>query len=368
VSVIRDFSRRAGVSAEAGLDLRELGERGPAGEPVLRNTLVDGQTGAGSGMPNERSDGQLGGVPLRAIRWMVWYERFVELPSTDLDRWTVIGPCEIHGTQGATQATIMPEVGPGNVPGRRRRLNANAGRPQARYFDIGPIEIGRWYACKMGVFYANDNSGWLDFWRDGERKVRIQGEPMTIENGPGYFKAANYRNAQIKGRCVYDFSSGRVHDTDPGRFLLPNGGPPPPPEGEPPKIEVTAPLPDAILDPDEDIVAEFTVSDDQSVRTAWIGRVASDGNKFATLTDPGSGSLISVTLPAPPAGDEEVHFYAAAADASGESATPAAYPLKVLKAEPAPSDPCAGVKVRLDAALAQIAAAQAALGGTPGPG
>lgn len=203
--LVRDLSLRSAWTTESGANVVQLAETGPGGDPVLRNTVVDGQAGASSGVPSERSDLQGGAVPLESTRWMVWYERFTAMPTTTLDRWQLIGPCEIHG-QTLDQATVMPEVG----PDKRRRLNANAGRPTTRYFDVGPIEIGRWYQMKFGVHYTQSGTGWLELWRDGLRMVRFDGA-TTTEARNGYWKFANYRNAQINGQSVYDVSGVRVY-------------------------------------------------------------------------------------------------------------------------------------------------------------
>lgn len=204
--LIKDLSRRANWETETGATVDEIAEQGPGGEVVIRNTLVDGQTGATSGVPSERSDLQGGTVPLESTRWMIWYERFVELPTTTLDRWQILGPNEIHG-ETLSQATVMPEVS----PTKTQRLNANAGRPEARYFDIAPIKLGEWHQIKFGVFYTQNNAGWIELWRDGKRVIHSDG-PTTTESRDGYWKFGNYRNADIDGRTVYDISGCRVYD------------------------------------------------------------------------------------------------------------------------------------------------------------
>jgi len=204
--LIKDLSRRANWETEDGATVDEIAENGPGGEVVIRNTLVDGQTGATSGVPSERSDLQGGTVPMESTRWMIWYERFVELPTTNLDRWQVVGPNEIHG-ETLDQATVMPEVS----PAKTRRLNANAGRPETRYFDIAAIKLGEWHQMKFGVHYTQAGNGWLELWRDGVRVIRSDGA-TTTENRDGYWKFGNYRNADINGRTVYDISGCRVYD------------------------------------------------------------------------------------------------------------------------------------------------------------
>ncbi len=204
-TLIRDLTRASNWDSESGATLTEPVGTGPSGLAVLRNTLVDGQTGASSGQPSERNDLQGGDVPLGSTRWMVWYERFVELPTTSLDRWQILGPNEIHG-ETLDQATAMPEVS----PAKTRRLNANAGRPTTRYFEVGPIVLGQWYQMKFGIHYTQGNDGWIELWRDGQKIVRNDG-PTTTENADGYWKFGNYRNADINGRTVYDISGCKVY-------------------------------------------------------------------------------------------------------------------------------------------------------------
>jgi hypothetical protein len=237
VNLIRDASRRSGITAEAGYGAYELAETGPGGNPWIRNRLVDGQTGAGSVMPNERSDGQLGGFPLNTDRWVVWYERFIEMPTTSLDRWQVVGP-EIHGPNVSPfdQALLMLEVG----PDKRRRLNANAGRASVRYFDLGPIELGRVYTYKMHVRLSAGSDGLIEIWQDGVKKVTITGPTIFQATSGSYWKEANYRNANIDGPMTHDFSSLRIYDGDPGGF---GGGVAPPPAPAPDPAPAPAPDP-----------------------------------------------------------------------------------------------------------------------------
>ncbi len=204
-TLVKNLSRASYWERENGGSLKELAEKGPGNEPVLRSTLVDGQTGAGSAAPNERNDLTGGTVPLGSIRWMTWYERFVRMPTTNLDRWQVIGPSEIHGNR-LPQATAMPEVG----PGKRRRLNANAGRATTRYFDLGRIVVGRWSRYKFGVHYTQGSNGWLELWKDGVRVMRASG-PTTTEASNGYWKFGHYRNADINGTSIYDVSGVRIY-------------------------------------------------------------------------------------------------------------------------------------------------------------
>ena len=195
---------------------------------------MDGQTGAGAQMPSERNDGQLGGVPLNSERWVVWYERFTELPTTSQDRWQVVGP-EIHGPNVSPfdQALLMLEVG----PDKHRRLNANAGRASTRYRDIGPIELGRTYAMKMHVRLSAGSDGIIEIWRDGVKVVDLPGATIFQATSGSYWKEANYRNASINGVMSHDFSSLRIYDGD---VAFGSGGTPPPP---PPRPRRTRPRP-----------------------------------------------------------------------------------------------------------------------------
>ena len=235
-SLVRDLSTADAWAPENEGYLDQLSENGPGGDPVLRSTLVDGQTGAGSGYPSERNDLQGGTVPLNSVRWMVWYERFIQMPDTNLDRWQVIGPNEIHG-ETLDQATVMPEVS----PAKHRRLNANAGRPNTRYFDLGEIVPGEWHQYKMGVFYTNQNTGWLELWRDGERVVRVTGEPTTLEARNGYWKFGHYRNAEIDGTSVYDVSGVRIYTG--GDASTPTPTPTPTPTVTPTPTPTATPTP-----------------------------------------------------------------------------------------------------------------------------
>ncbi len=204
-TLVRDLSRAGSWTSENGGSLKQLAIKGPGGDPVLRSTLFDGQTGASGSVPSERNDLKGGAVPLGSVRWMVWHERFIKMPSTKLDSWQLIGPNEIHGYT-LSQATVMPQVGADG----RRRLNANAGRPAARNFDLGRIVLGRWHRYKMGIHYTNKSTGWLELWRDGVRVVRLKG-PTTTEARDGYWKFGHYRNAKINGTSVFDVSGVRIY-------------------------------------------------------------------------------------------------------------------------------------------------------------
>ena len=204
-TLVQDLSRLSSWITESGANVVEIPETGPHGDVVLRNTLVDGQGGGSSGMPSERSDLEGGTVPLGSTRWMIWDQRFTTLPTTHEDRWQVAGPNEIHG-ETLDQATMMPEIS----ATKRFRLNANAGRPSPRYFDIAPIVVGEWHQYKFGIHYSQGGDGWFELWRDGIRVVRVDG-PTTSEARDGYWKFGNYRNAEINGTTTIDISGCRVY-------------------------------------------------------------------------------------------------------------------------------------------------------------
>ena len=286
MGLIRDASRRSGITAEAGLNAFEVqGEVGPGGEAVIRNQVVDGQTGAGSGMPNERSDGQLGGVPLNSFRCMVWYERLIQIPSTSLDRWTVMGPNEIHG-QSLDQATVMPEYAPGTSGSRVKRLNANAGRPSARYFNLFTPSLNTWYSHKFMMNYRYDGSGWLEWWINGVLKVRVTGQ-MTAEQAGGYWKFANYRNAQINGTAIYDISSCRIYDTEVASLPTPGGSTPPPPpdptDTAGPTVTVVKPTPNQQV-PGNRFDWEVTTDDPSGIDRVEVYLYMTNKFRFATDT------------------------------------------------------------------------------------
>ena len=205
-TLVRDLTRRSSWITESGANVVEIPETGPHGEVVLRNTLVDGQTGASSGVPSERSDLQGGTVPLGSTRWMIWDQRFTSLPTTNLDRWQVAGPNEIHG-ETLDQATVMPEIS----ATKRFRLNANAGcarRPATSTSPRSSWVSGTKY--KFGIDYTQGGDGWIELWRDGVRVMRMDG-PTTSEARDGYWKFGNYRNADINGTTTIDISGSRVY-------------------------------------------------------------------------------------------------------------------------------------------------------------
>ena len=210
-TLLADLTRASNWQSENGGNLDQLTEKGPGGELVLRSTLDDTMSAPTyGGTPNERNDlvvpGSAGNVPLGSTRWMIWHERFVKMPNTNLS-WQLIGPNEIHGVINP-QAPVMPLVEPTT---KRRQLIANAGRDTQRYFNLsGAIVPGEWHQYKMGVHYTNDNTGWLEMWRDGVRVMRIAGEPTTLENRAGYWKFGHYRNAAINGTSIYDVSGVRI--------------------------------------------------------------------------------------------------------------------------------------------------------------
>lgn len=290
--LVRDYRLRSGITAESGFTCYQTTDKAPDGSFWIENVCTDQSTsGAGSGMPNERSDGQIGGVPLGSYRCNVWYEMFLEIPSVILDRWMVVGPCEIHG-QRLDQATLMPEVS----PQKRRRLNANAGRSSTRYFDMGEIKIGTVYSNRLIVIYRNDNQGYLRWERtDGVSTwvKEIKGEPTTVESASGYWKCANYRNAQINGTSRYRFAGGQIHDVEVPMLPL-SGQPPveqPPIDTKPPVVTLTNPI-GGVSYPLDAIPFSADAQDEAGIKDAWFGVVCfnADGSKHEAsqhLTQPG---------------------------------------------------------------------------------
>jgi hypothetical protein len=188
---------------------------GPGGDPILRNTLVDGQKASWDPVDNERSDRQGPTVPNGSVRWMLWYERMIQVPTNlDAGGWMMMGPNEVHG-QTLNQATFMPLVGtawsnpPSGLLGRKI-LAANAGRDTHVYYDVGTLDLGNWHQYKFGVFYTQTSGGWFELWRDGVRVIRFDGI-TTTEAADGYWKFANYRAAFLTGNSTYDISGCRVY-------------------------------------------------------------------------------------------------------------------------------------------------------------
>lgn len=314
MTLIRDASRRSGITPEGAYNAYELAEVGPTGDPWIRNRLVDGQTGAGAAMPSERNDGQLGGVPLDSDRWVVWYERFTEMPNTTLDRWQVVGP-EIHGPNVSEfpQALLMLEVG----PDKHRRLNANAGRGTTRYRDIGPIGIGAVYAMRMHVRLSSGNDGIITVWRDGVVAAEIQGPTIWTAINGSYWKEANYRNADIDGVMTHDFSSLRIFDADPGDLT---GGPvviPPPGDTAKPVIVHTLPAAGQTY-PLDAIPYDFTVTDADEQVKVWMGLGGTEAS--VALTGPGRHQGVLDATGKVTAGTEWA--YIAATDTAGNEADP----------------------------------------------
>lgn len=348
--LVRDASRRSGITAESGYNCVELDEVGPAGDPWLRNTTTDASTGgAGSAIPNERSDGQMGGVPLNSDRVVVWFERFMALPNTTLDRWQIIGP-EIHGpnTSAFPQALLMLEVG----PDKRRRLNANAGRSTTRYRDIGPIEIGRTYAMKMRVRHSAGADGLIVIWRDGVEVVRLEGPTIHTAANGSYWKEANYRNASINGTTTHDFSSLRIWDGDVEFPSTPT----------PPTTPADTTPPDLVIEqPTTGVVASSTLpfrlrlpNDDAS--ELLVGITASGfiapGFEPATLVE-GALDLDGIA-------PGSYWLWALATDEAGnETARSVQVNVEAVEQPPdPPADPCESVRDERDAAVAALAVAE----------
>jgi hypothetical protein len=230
----------------------------------------------------------LSGVEALSERYVVWYERFVEMPTTSQDRWQVVGP-EIHGPNVSAfpQALLMLEVG----PDKRRRLNANAGRSSARYRDIGPIELGRTYAMKLCVRLSDRYAGLIHISPDGALVLDLPGATIDQAIAGSYWKEANYRNAVIDGPMSHDFSSLRIYDGD---VSFGSGGTPPPPSAAP------APAPP----PASNVIAQ------ESFEGATPGKTGSpftlvkgSGNRFSMVTAPKvTGAKAGKTTPGTKAG------------------------------------------------------------------
>lgn len=359
MDVVKDLRTPAGFSVENAKPV-EIPEAGPEGDKWLRSTLTDGQTGAGSAMPNERADAQFGGFPLGERRYLRWYERFVEMPNTTLDRWQVIGP-EIHGPNigSLPQALVMLEVS----PGKRRRLNANAGRSSVRYFDLGPIDVGRVYLMEMDVILSPGNDGRVRVRRDGGNWVGFDGEPSISVNASGsYWKEANYRNADIDGRSVYDVSSMMLHKPALDEALPGASAPPPPP---PPSADTTPPRVQMVPSNDGSFVLTFP--DKDVVRV--VSGIAGDPVPPQTHADlDGLGSLDGEFDTSALTAGKTYWAWTVAYDAAGNQGQSGGRPFTPVAQNPPPpppppptTDPCESVKAERDQALAKIAAAKAAL-------
>jgi len=352
LAIHRDLRTPAGFSRENALPV-QLAEPGPTGQPWLRSTLVDGQTGAGSGVPNERADSQFGGFPLGARRILRWYERFIEMPTTSLDRWQVIGP-EIHGPNVSPfdQALLMLEVG----PDKRRRLNANAGRPSPRYDDIGPIVIGRPYAMLMDVFLTAGSAGYIRVWRDGVLVAQFTGATIMQSTSGSYWKEANYRNALINGRSVYDVSDMILFSADLADQLPDWPGPiaPPTPPAVTPKVTIAAPVRDTAHVGTLPWAA--TLTDAPAGYVLYVGLGGTDVSVTQRATDaPHAGSL---DLASRPATGEVRTLYAALHDAAGALVTFDGFQVNVASGvivppppPPPPPDPCAPIREERDQAI-----------------
>jgi hypothetical protein len=289
-----EWLRRSGITAEGGYNAYELGTAGPDGDVWIRNRLVDGQTGAGAAMASERNDGQVGSFPLNTERYVVWHEKFVEMPTTSSDRWQVVGP-EIHGPNVSAfpQALLMLEVG----PDKRRRLNANAGRSSTRYRDIGAIQIGRTYAMKMRVRLSAGSDGIIQIWRDGQLVVDLPGATIHTAISGSYWKEANYRNATIDGPMTHDFSSLRIYSGDVAFPAGTTPAPPPSPTPTPTPTLEPAPAPPPSSStipglgqavPSGTAQANPVFSAGLTGWSAWQGsavvNTAGDGSKVATVS------------------------------------------------------------------------------------
>jgi hypothetical protein len=359
MDVVRDLRTPGGFSRENALPVT-LAELGPEGDAWLRSTLVDGQTGAGSTIPNERADAQFGSFPLNTTtperRYLRWYERFIEMPTTSLDRWQVIGP-EVHGPNVSPfdQALVMMEVS----PSKRRRLNANAGRSSARYFDLGPIEIGRVYLMEMDVILAADGRGRVRVRRDGGNWVGFDGEASIFQaTGGSYWKEAHYRNAQINERSTYDISSMMLYEAALDEAIPGSTAPPPPP---PPAGDTTPPRVEMVISNDGSFVLSFPDGDVHRTLSGIAGDPVPVQNHVdldGFLTFDGEFDVSGLTA------GQTYWAWTIAFDAAGNESPTPGRPFTPVATEPPPppppppDDPCADIRNQLDAALDERDAAR----------
>jgi hypothetical protein len=341
--LIRDASRRSGITPENAYNAYELtGQNGPSGDVWIRNRLVDGQVGAPAASDSERNDGQIGNFPLNTHRWVVWYERFTEMPTTSADRWQVVGP-EIHGPNQNPpfpQALLMLEVG----PDKRRRLNANAGRSTVRYRDIGSIVLNQVYAMRMHVYLSAGSDGIIEIWRDGAKidlsggtrvDKALVGATINTAIAGSYWKEANYRAAGINGPMTHEFSSLRIFDTDPGDLTGGGGGTPPPPgDTAKPTIVVAQPMA-AQSYPLSAIPYDFVVTDADAAVKSWVG-VGGRQAASKAFTGPGhyTGIIDAAAAGVPPG---NYTLYVDALDAAGNKAE--AWTGTTILTAPPPPDP-----------------------------
>lgn len=349
LTIHRDLRTPAGFSRENALPV-QLTETGPTGQPWLRSRLVDGQTGAGSSIPNERADATFGSFPLNTRRIVRWYERFVEMPTTSLDRWQVVGP-EIHGPNISAfpQALLHLEVG----PDKRRRLNANAGRASTRYDDIGPIVLGQVYAMLMDVVLTADSTGYIRVYRDGALVAQFTGATIHQASPGSYWKEANYRNAQINGPMTYDISDMLLYAAERDDQLPDWPGPiVAPPPSLVPKVTITSPVRDTSHV--GTLPYAVTLENPPQGYTLYVGLGGTPVSASLTIgVNGGNTHLGALDLSTRPAAGEVRTMYAALHDASGALITFDGFQVNVASAPvepppppppPDPTDPCAEIR------------------------
>jgi hypothetical protein len=189
---------------------------GPQGDPILRNSLVDGQRATWDPTTNERNDYRIDqdlwpgsdGVAVGDERTMLWHERFIEMPTTS-QQWQLIGPCEVHAyTQ--SQAPFQPWVAPTT---KKRQLDVTYGSNVHDYKDIttGAIVLNEWHQCMFKVKHTFNTTGWWEFWYDGVLKASAYNVQTTQVNEGGYWKWGNYRHADINGNSTYEISGCRLY-------------------------------------------------------------------------------------------------------------------------------------------------------------
>lgn len=183
-------------------------EVGPSGDPVLRCTLFDGATGAGSAAPNERQEVQWG-LRLEAgvEYWAEFHLRFVELPSWSPDRW--FDWLQAHDTDGSPQAPWQADLGPGSSTDHRMRMNLTRGTSRHSYTDLGPAVTGVWRHVVIGWRASVGGDGFMKITVDGVVKMDYHG-PTADSATRWYGKAGGYRNAVVNGRSIHEYSGMRV--------------------------------------------------------------------------------------------------------------------------------------------------------------
>lgn len=212
-SVVRKVEFYSDITREPGITAYDLtNELGPSGKNIIRNVCNDSSTGgAGSGSPSERSDGQLGRVPYNSRRRFVWYQRYVSLASNRTDNWAFMGPIEIHDEGNIEQPPFGLCVSTNgrlvlDNPGMSTTGNSH------NYFYGNPnifIDLGKWYLFEFSLRYSMDSSAYWRMWVDGVLWASRDGRNVA-STSDGYWKYANYRNANQSGDSIWDMSDGYI--------------------------------------------------------------------------------------------------------------------------------------------------------------